>query len=45
MKHPEKMLEMTEPDDIARSVTDYIAGMTDHFALTEYEKHFSVRHL
>lgn len=45
MKHPEKMLEMTEPDDIARSVTDYIAGMTDHFALTEYEKYFSVRHL
>lgn len=43
MKHPWVMTEISDPNDIERSVTDYIAGMTDTFALNEYEKHFSIR--
>ena len=44
MKNPWKMNmdELTGDSDIERIITDYIAGMTDTFALNEYEKHFSI---
>lgn len=44
MANPQDMLKITDENDIARSVVDYVAGMTDHFALNEYEKYFSIRH-
>ena len=45
VKHPKEMTEISDYHDIERSVVDYIAGMTDNYALTTYEKHFSLRHL
>ena len=40
LKQPEKMpkeyLNIAETDGIIRAVTDYIAGMTDHYAITVY---------
>lgn len=42
-KHPWEMSEVSDPNNVERSVTDYIAGMTDTFALNEYEKHFSIK--
>ena len=40
LKRPEKMpkeyLNIAETDGIIRAVTDYIAGMTDHYAITVY---------
>jgi len=39
MEHPQELLD-GEGEDTARRVCDYIAGMTDHFALFEYEKIF-----
>ena len=41
-KHPWEMSEVSDANNVERSVTDYIAGMTDTFALNEYEKHFSI---
>jgi dGTPase len=35
---PPPVLERPEGEDIHRTVCDYIAGMTDRFALEEYEK-------
>lgn len=37
---PEHVLAQTEHDSLARVVADYIAGMTDRFALDEYRKLF-----
>jgi dGTPase len=37
---PEHVLARTEQDPLARVVADYIAGMTDRFALDEYRKLF-----
>ncbi|HKV54471.1 MAG TPA: deoxyguanosinetriphosphate triphosphohydrolase [Candidatus Binataceae bacterium] len=37
---PEHVLAGTEHDSLARVVADYIAGMTDRFALDEYRKLF-----
>lgn len=34
--NPEKMEFISEPDDIKRSVCDYVASMTDHYALELY---------
>ncbi len=45
VKNPHKMTRITDLGDIERSVVDYIAGMTDNYALTTYEKHFSLRHI
>lgn len=43
-KHPEKLpqeyLKNEEEDGIERVVCDYIAGMTDRYAISEYEKLF-----
>jgi len=40
MKNPEKMSEeykfISEEEGVERAVTDYIAGMTDHFAVSSY---------
>ena len=41
-RHPWEMTVVSDKNDLERSVTDYIAGMTDTFALNEYEKHFSI---
>ena len=45
MEHPEQMAEPCEPNDpeLARLVTDYIAGMTDRFAISMYEELFVPR--
>jgi dGTPase len=32
-----------EPHDRARAITDYIAGMTDRFALDEYRRLFDMQ--
>lgn len=45
VNNPEEMAHITDVNDIERSVVDYIAGMTDNYALTTYEKHFSLRHI
>lgn len=42
MKHPWDVKDISDSTNLERSVTDYIAGMTDTFALKEYEKHFSI---
>ncbi|MBO4501588.1 MAG: deoxyguanosinetriphosphate triphosphohydrolase, partial [Clostridia bacterium] len=43
-KHPEKLpqeyLKNEAEDGIERVVCDYIAGMTDRYAISEYEKLF-----
>lgn len=44
MKHPWEVKDVSDPSNIERSITDYIAGMTDSYALSEYEKHFSLFH-
>lgn len=36
-KYPERMDFISEPEDIARSVCDYVASMTDHYALELYQ--------
>ena len=33
---PEEYLNIAEFDGITRAVTDYIAGMTDHYAITVF---------
>jgi dGTPase len=35
-KNPEKMTSISTPDDIQRSVCDYVASMTDNYALKTY---------
>ena len=40
-KHPEKMSYMTEPDNLNRSVCDYIAAMTDDYAIKDYKHKIS----
>ena len=44
LKNPEKMtdeyLRIFETEGAERAVTDYIAGMTDHFAITVYSDIF-----
>jgi dGTPase len=37
---PEHVLAQCEQESLARVVADYIAGMTDRFALDEYRKLF-----
>ena len=43
MKHPWEIKDVSDSSNLERSVTDYIAGMTDTFALNEYEKYFSIQ--
>ena len=42
LKHPEKISEeckiICEKEDVERAVIDYIAGMTDHFAVSTYSE-------
>ena len=46
MEHPEELPPEMRPDSAAqlpRAVTDYVAGMTDRFAIRRYEKIFLPR--
>ena len=36
--YPEKMMDISTPDDVKRSVCDYVASMTDNFALNIYKQ-------
>lgn len=36
--YPEKMMDISTPNDIKRSVCDYVASMTDSFALNTYKQ-------
>ena len=36
--HPEQMQKITVPDDLERSVCDFVAGMTDNYAIDMYNK-------
>ena len=36
--HPEEMQKITVPGDLERSVCDFIAGMTDNYAIDMYNK-------
>jgi dGTPase len=38
---PKTVQEVTQERDLYRTVCDYIAGMTDRFALQEYNKLFN----
>lgn len=38
-KYPNRMLDISEPEDVKRSVCDYVASLTDRFALEEYKKY------
>ncbi len=42
LEHPEELPEgaWTPGQDLARAVCDYVAGMTDRYAITQYERHF-----
>jgi dGTPase len=43
LAHPESMPEEyrpTGPDDLVQRVTDYVAGMTDRFAIGAYQEIF-----
>ncbi|MEW6546115.1 MAG: deoxyguanosinetriphosphate triphosphohydrolase [Bacillota bacterium] len=43
LEHPEEMYEGAGPppgEDVARAVCDYVAGMTDRFAITQYCRTF-----
>jgi dGTPase len=35
--HPEEIPDSIPPGDLARRVTDYVAGMTDRFCLRAFE--------
>ncbi len=37
-RHPEYIKDMTEPDNINRSVCDWIAGMSDEYAINKYKE-------
>lgn len=37
IEYPEKMSEITKSDDITQSVIDYIAGMTDTYAMEKFK--------
>jgi dGTPase len=47
MEHPEALplsyQEKANEESLPRVVCDYIAGMTDHFILEQYEKHLGIR--
>ena len=36
-QHPEQIQDMTEPDNIQRSVCDWVAGMSDEYAINAYK--------
>jgi dGTPase len=38
LEHPEELPESEGEADVVQRVTDYLAGMTDRFCLTTYEK-------
>ena len=44
MDHPESLphnyQDKAKAESLSRVVCDYIAGMTDHFILEQYENHF-----
>jgi len=45
LKHCNKLKETIGENGIARGVSDYIAGMTDRYAIVEYERIFNPRQL
>ena len=45
LKHCNSLEKDESDDDIARGVADYIAGMTDRYAIIEYERIFNPRQL
>lgn len=45
LKHCKKLQEKMGDNGIARGVSDYIAGMTDRYAIVEYERIFNPRQL
>jgi dGTPase len=45
LKHCKKLQEQMGDNGIARGVSDYIAGMTDRYAIVEYERIFNPRQL
>jgi len=45
LKHCHNLKEKLGEDGIARGVSDYIAGMTDRYAIVEYERIFNPRQL
>ncbi|HEX5397548.1 MAG TPA: deoxyguanosinetriphosphate triphosphohydrolase [Verrucomicrobiae bacterium] len=44
LNHPKEIVEPTRPrtrrTDLHRTICDYIAGMTDRYAIAEHQKHF-----
>ena len=40
---PDRFRQLCETDGISRTVADYLAGMTDRFAMQEYQRLFSSR--
>ena len=45
LQHCRDLIADDSDEDMARGIADYIAGMTDRFAIIEYERDFSPRQL